>query len=303
MKRYIFVIFLASCSILSVYGQTDDYAKLASQAFNNGSYSQALVYCSMYAAEKSERLPIEKDIKLCLEYERQFDDAVMNENVSLAKIFSDKIIALNPNDKRIRNRLLAIETQMKQTRAPQQTYTALYNTQSRHRAKDYFNFEATIVKDLELNFSKNYSCLLIGVNYGIDLWNEQRVLTDPEEITPDYYYTDWKQTELSRPAHLMVHGGLSFKYFAVDCGVGYVFTKTRIATYSIKSESEDCTSHEHSNEKRVRFFTFRPEVKVFIPFESSNNDCHWIFTFGYNVVNDERCLEGITISTGCGWTF
>lgn len=304
MNRYLFFIIVAVfCSITAVFGQTEDYAKLANESFSKGAYSQAMVYCSMYAAEHSERLPLEKNVKLCLEYERQFDEAVINENVSLAKVFCERITALNPNDKKIRSRLSALESQVRQARAtsvnvvrsnPIRRKTSVFK-----RIPNYFNIEATIVKDLEVSFNMNYSCLLLGVNYGYDMWKSERMLTQP---TGREY--NWKHKEVVHPMHLMLHAGLFFNYIAFDCGVGYVFSKTRMASYQYLDYAEECNyRHDHSDEKNEMFFTFRPEVKVFIPFGGYDKNYHWIFTFGYNFVNDANCTEGITISTGWGWTF
>lgn len=309
MYKYIYLIVISVfCSMTAMFGQTEDYAKLASESFSNGSYSQALVYCSMYAAEKSERLPIEKNVKLCLEYERQFDDAVMNENVSLAKVFCDRITALNPGDKRIKSRMSALETQVRQSRVSTKDVSTNTSTPTRRssvfmRIPNYFNIEATIVKDLEVGFSMNYSFLMFGVNWGYDIWKDHRLLSEPFSYTPQYKYSTWTHEEIVHPMHLMVHGGLFFKYFAIDCGVGYVFAKTRKATYGVSGFTNDCSAHEHTDETRQQFFTFRPEVKVFIPFSGHDKDYHCIFTFGYNFVKDANCMEGITICTGWGWSF
>lgn len=308
MNKYIYTLLIALLSSLTtVWGQTEDYARLASESFTNGAYSQALVYCSMYAAEHSERLPIEKNVKLCLEYEKQFNEAAMNKNVPLAKVFCDRITGLNPRDKRIKDRLSALEAQVKSS-APQQSVD-LARTPKAPRKQfplkpecNHFNFEATIYKDLEVSFSMNLSYLFLGINYGYDMWKSQRILTEPAPMYANEY-APWTHTEVVRPMHLMVFGGLFFKYFAIDCGVGYVFANTRTATYKGKNYAEKEGWHEHSDEKRVAFFTFRPEVKVFIPFRNYGKDRHWIFSFGYNFVNKANCTEGITISTGCGWSF
>lgn len=305
MKKSIYLIIVfVFCSFASAFGQSEDYARLASDSFSKGAYSQALVYCSMYAAENAERLPVEKNVKLCLEYERQFDEAVMNKNVSLAKVFCDKITALNPNDKKIRSRLSALETQIQQSR----TVTVPSTLKPRRTSvfkqiPNYFNLEATIVKDLEISFNMNYSCFLFGINYGYDMWKSERFLTEPAPLYASEY-SPWSHTEIVHPMHLMLHAGLFFKYIAFDCGVGYVFAKTRTATYNRKGYALECDyHHEHSDEKNEMFFTFRPEVKVFIPFGEYSKDYHWIFTFGYNFVKDANCTEGITISTGWGWQF
>ena len=304
MKKSIYLILaFVYCSFASAFGQTEDYAKLASESFSKGAYSQALVYCSMYAAEKAERLPVEKNVKLCLEYERQFDEAVMNENVSLARVFCDKITALNPNDKKIRSRLSALEAQVQQSRTvtvrtipsnPRPRRTSVFK-----QIPNYFNIEATIVKDLEISFNMNYSCLFFGVNYGYDIWKSERMLTQPSG-----WEYNWKHKEVVHPMHLMLHAGLFFNYIAFDCGVGYVFSKTRMASYQYLDYAANCNyRHDHSDEKNEMFFTFRPEVKIFIPFGGYSKDHHWIFTFGYNIVKDANCTEGITISTGWGWQF
>ena len=305
MNKYIYTLLIALLSSLTtVWGQTEDYAKLASESFTSGAYSQALVYCSMYAAENAERLPIEKNVKLCLEYERQFNDAAMNKNVPLAKVFCDRITALNPRDKRIKDRLSALEAQVKSSVSPQSISSVRVSKPQRKPFPlkpdcNHFNIEATIVKDLEVAFSMNISYLFLGVNYGYDMWKGQRILTEP---APAYAleYAPWTHTEVVQPMHLMVHGGLFFKYFAIDCGVGYVFAKTRTATYKYRDYAENELRHEHTDEKRVSYFTFRPEVKVFLPLR---NDYHLIFSFGYNIVNKANCTEGITISTGFGWSF
>ena len=306
MKKIISLIISLLCSIVAGFGQTEDYSKLASDAFANGSYSQALVYCSMYAAEYSERLPIETKVKQCLEYERQFDEATLNSNVSLAKVFSDKISELNPADKRIKDRFSALQSQINSS-TTQTVYvpTAPSKSYRRKTFENHFNFEFTLYKDLEINFNMNFSCFLLGVSYGWDIWKNQRFLTEPARvITPSF--NGWQHTEIVHPMHLMLHGGLYFKYIAFDCGVGYVFAKTRTASYYERDYADNtCYDfHKHTNEKREVFFTFRPEIKVFIPFTNDNGrDCHWIFTFGYNLVPKANCTEGLTISTGCGWSF
>ena len=308
MYRYIYTLMIAILSSLTTaWGQTEDYARLASESFTNGVYSQALVYCSMYAAEHAERLPIEKNVKLCLEYEKQFNDAAMNKNVPLARVFCDRITALNPRDNRIKDRLSALEAQVKSSSSPQSVSLVSASKPQRRPFplkpdSNHFNIEATIVKDLEVAFSMNVSYLFLGVNYGYDMWKGQRILTEPAPMYASEY-APWTHTEVVHPMHLMVHGGLFFKYFAIDCGVGYVFAKTWTATYSNKRYVENEGSHDHTDEKMASYFTFRPEVKVFIPFHGSRKDYHWIFSFGYNIVNKANCTEGITISTGFGWSF
>ena len=306
MKKYIFlIVFLILFPAKVASGQTDDYAKLASDSFGKGNYSQALVYCSMHAAEKAYRLPIEKKVKLCLEYERRFDEAALNGDVSLARVFCDKITAVNPADKRIVSRMDSLESLASRPHAntyapPKKDTPALTK-----RIADYFNIEATILKDLEVSFSMNRSCFLLGVDYGYDIWKDNRKLTQPVLLYNSAYdarYDRYSHTEIVRPMHLMAHAGLFFNYFAVDCGFGYVFAKTRSATYS-RIHMEDCSSHEHADEKNEAFFTFRPEMKIFIPFGRGGNARHWIFTFGYNVVKEANCTEGVTLSTGWGWSF
>lgn len=308
MYKYIYTLMIVLlASLTTAWGQSEDYAKLASESFTSGAYSQALVYCSMYAAENAERLPFEKNVKLCLEYEKQFNDAAMNKNVPLAKVFCDRITALNPRDKRIKDRLSALEAQVKSSVSPQSISPVRVSKPQRKPFPlkpdcNHFNIEATIVKDLEVAFSMNISYLFLGVNYGYDMWKGQRILTEPAPMYANEY-APWTHTEVVQPMHLMVHGGSFFKCFAIDCGVGYVFAKTRTATYKGKYYAEKEGLHDHCDEKRVAFFTFRPEVKVFIPFRNYGKDRHWIFSFGYNFVNKANCTEGITISTGCGWSF
>mgnify|MGYP003292137054 CR=1 FL=1 len=307
MKKIIcLIIVFLTCSIAVAFGQTEDYSKLASDAFNNGSYSQALVYCSMYAVEYSERLPIEIKVKQCLEYERQFDEAALNSNLSLAKVFYNKIIELNPADKRIKDRLSALQSQINSSMTRTVYVPTTPSRPYRRKAfENHFNFEFTLYKDLEINFNMNFSWFLLGVSYGWDIWKGQRFLTEPARvITPSF--NGWQHTEIVHPMHLMLHGGLYFKYIAFDCGVGYVFAKTRTASYSGRDDADkSCYAyHEHTNEKREAFFTYRPEIKVFIPFTNGKgNDCHWIFSFGYNLVPKANCSDGLTISTGCGWAF
>lgn len=310
MKKYLcLIVFLILASATAAIAQTDDYARLASDSFDEGHYSQALVYCSMHAAENAYRLPIEKKVKLCLEYERRFDEASLDGDVSLARVFCEKITALNPADKRIVSRMADLESRAdgpRPTQGAKMYGPSKIDTQSpSKRIPDYFNIEATIMKDLEVSFSMSRSCFLLGVDYGYDIWKGNRMLTQPVVLYKNGYDTRYDRLshiEIVHPMHLMAHAGLFFNYFSVGCGFGYVFAKTRTATYS-RFYSEESSGHEYSDEKNVAFFSFRPEVKVFIPFGRDGNARHWIFTFGYNVVKEANCTEGITLSTGWGRSF
>lgn len=303
MYKYLYAIILAVlCSVLPARGQrTEDLAALASASFSEGSYAQALVYCSMYAAEHSGRLLLEKDIKLCLEYQRHFDAALQKGDDDLAELFRDRILALNPDDPKVSDRLASFRELLLERQPAPSPLPAAQGPSRKAAAPrprhDFFNAEYSLVKDLEIGFSLNVSRIHFGVSAGYDIWKKQRALS-PVVASNSYY---WVRDEIIHPAHLMVHGGLFLGYVTLDCGAGLVSGKAMTALFHDSDHADNCSYHDHFDERNERLFMFRPEVKVHIPFSGSNRDSHLIVSFGYNFVKAAGSLEGITVSTGWGW--